>query len=76
MPQGYVMSASWDNTVQGDLDYHDIPQKMMQVYFIDEIILIPSEQELGNTFNCPSKIHIWQRIRDNLLETTAAWHIN
>ena len=43
MPQGYIMSVSCDNTVQRDLDYHDITQKMMQVYFIDKIMLIPSE---------------------------------
>ena len=58
MPQGYVMSVSCDNTVQRDLDYHESPQKMVQVHFIDEIMLIPCEQELGNTFNSPSKIHI------------------
>lgn len=41
-----MLSASCDDIVRRDLDYHEIPQKVMQVHFIDEIMLIPSEQEV------------------------------
>lgn len=49
MPQRYVKSAACDNTDQRDLDFHVIPQKMLQVHFSDEIMLIFSELEVGNT---------------------------
>lgn len=36
---------------QRDLDYHSIPKNIMQVHFIDEIMLIPSERKVGNALN-------------------------
>lgn len=49
---------------------------MMQAYFITDIMLDPSEQKVEKHFNCPTKMHVWQQIRDNPQETTETWHIN
>lgn len=39
-------------SVQRHLDYRDVPYKMMQAYFITDIMLDPSEQKVEKHFNC------------------------
>lgn len=69
LPQGYVSSpVLWHKTICRNLDHLDIPQKIILVHYIGDILLTGSEkQEVGRALHTSVK-HMHKRIRDKVPE--------